>query len=185
MRRTKARRAVTNIFNQSELGKTTMKKNHVPASVWRNPVHFLAFGLGSGAAPVAPGTFGTLAAIPLYILASGLPLLTFLILVAVMTVIGVWLCHRTAHDLQIHDHPGIVWDEFVGYFITMIAAPPGWLWIVIGFILFRFFDIVKPWPIHWLDRRVQGGLGIMVDDMLAGVYAFLCLQGLVALAWFN
>jgi phosphatidylglycerophosphatase A len=78
--------------------------------------------------------------------------------------------------MGVHDHPGIVWDEFVGYWITMFAAPAGWLWIVIGFILFRFFDVLKPWPIAGLDKRVSGGMGIMIDDVMAGIYAAICLQ---------
>ena len=153
-----------------------IKRNHVPASVWRNPIHFLAFGFGSGAAPYAPGTFGTLAAIPIYWLMMPLPLWAYLGIVLVMTVMGIWLCDVTSKNMGVHDHSGIVWDEFVGYLITMAAAPPGWLWIVVGFFLFRFFDVLKPWPIGWIDRQVQGGWGIMLDDILAGVYAWLVLQ---------
>lgn len=156
------------------------RRNSTPSSVWRNPAHFLAFGLGSGAAPVAPGTFGTLAAIPLYLLLAPLPLWGYLLAVLAVSLLGIWLCDRTSRDLGVHDHPGIVWDEFAGYLVTMIAAPPGWLWIVVGFILFRLFDILKPWPIRWIDRRVHGGFGIMLDDLLAGVFAALALQ---ALAW--
>lgn len=148
-----------------------------PRSVWRNPVHFAAFGFGSGAAPVAPGTFGTLMAIPIYWLL--LPDLTWplysLFLIVTFTL-GVFLCGKTAHDIGVHDHGGIVWDEFVGYWITMFLAPPGWIWIVLGFVLFRFFDIVKPWPIRWLDKNVSGGFGVMIDDVLAGLMAFVCLQ---------
>lgn len=146
-----------------------------PRSVWRNPVHFLAFGFGSGAVPVAPGTFGTLVAVPIYLLLMSLPFWSYVAIVLAMLGVGIWLCHITSRDLGVHDHPGIVWDEIVGYLITMLAAPPGWLWIVIGFILFRFFDILKPWPIAWLDRQVSGGLGIMLDDVLAGVYAWLLM----------
>lgn len=146
----------------------------------RNPVHFLALGFGSGCAPHAPGTFGTLAAIPLYWLVADLPLRWLVLLTLIMFVVGVWLCDRTAHDFGVHDHPAIVWDEVVGYFITMLAAPPGWVWLVVGFLLFRLFDIWKPWPIRVVDRRVSGGFGIMFDDVLAGVYAWLVLQGI---AW--
>ncbi|TXS96700.1 phosphatidylglycerophosphatase A [Parahaliea maris] len=145
-----------------------------------SPIHFLAFGLGSGLAPKAPGTFGTLAAVPLYLLAAQLPLPAYSVFVVLSFAIGVYLCDRTSRDLGVHDHPGIVWDEFVGYWITMWLAPAGWLWIVAGFVLFRLFDILKPWPIGWLDRRVHGGLGIMIDDVVAGVMAWGCLQGL---AW--
>jgi phosphatidylglycerophosphatase A len=148
----------------------------VPPSVFRNPVHFLAFGFGSGAAPVAPGTFGTLAAVPLYLLLAQLPLGAYLLALVVLFGVGIWLCEKTAQDLGVHDHGGIVWDEFVGYWITMVAAPPGWLWLVIGFVLFRLFDILKPFPISWLDRHIKGGLGIMVDDAVAGTFAWLVLQ---------
>jgi phosphatidylglycerophosphatase A len=159
-----------------------MKRNVAPASVWRNPIHFLAFGLGSGAAPYAPGTFGTLAAIPVYLLLMLLPLWAYLVMVVLMAVIGIWFCDVTSKDLGVHDHSGIVWDEFVGYFITMIAAPVSWVWIVVGFLLFRFFDIVKPWPIRRVDRHVMGGWGIMLDDILAGVYAGVVLQIVVVIA---
>jgi len=155
------------------------RRNTAPPSVWRNPVHFLAFGLGSGAAPVAPGTFGTLAAIPLYLLLAPLPLWGYLLAVVAVSLLGIWLCDRTSRDLGVHDHPGIVWDEFAGYLVTMIAAPSGWLWIAVGFVLFRLFDILKPWPVRWIDRQVHGGFGIMLDDLLAGVFAALVLQAVV------
>lgn len=153
--------------------------NKAPASVWRNPVHFLAFGLGSGASPRAPGTAGTLAAVPLWYLLSQTPLVIYLLLVLLAFVIGIWLCGRTSRDLGVHDHGGIVWDEFVGYWITMIAVPVDWVWALAGFILFRLFDILKPWPIGPVDKRVHGGLGIMLDDVLAGVMAAAVLHGLI------
>ena len=145
-----------------------------------NPIHCLAFGFGSGLAPKAPGTFGTLLAVPLYLLLSQLSLLPYILVVVIAFAIGIYLCGRTATDLGVHDHPGIVWDEFVGFWITMIAAPAGWLWVVIGFILFRLFDIWKPWPIRFFDKNVESGLGIMIDDVLAGIYALMVLQ-LIAL----
>lgn len=153
--------------------------NITPKSVWRNPIHFLAFGLGSGAAPKAPGTFGTAMGVLIYIFLPAMPLLIYTLFLVVSFVFGVWLCGKTSADLKVHDHGGIVWDEFVGYWITMFMAPAGWLWIVIGFVLFRIFDIAKPWPIKWADEKVEGGLGIMLDDVLAGIMAGLCLQALV------
>ena len=147
-----------------------------PTSVWRNPVHFLAFGFGSGTAPVAPGTFGTLVAVPIYLLFSALNLWLYLLLISIMLVLGVWICHVTARDLGVHDHSGIVWDEIVGYLITMTAIPPSWHTILLGFILFRIFDILKPWPIAWADKRIHGGLGIMLDDVMAGIYALVFLH---------
>ncbi len=142
----------------------------------RNPVHLLAFGFGSGLAPKAPGTFGTLAAIPLYLLLAQLPLAGYALALILAFGLGVWICDKTARDLGVHDHGGIVWDEFVGLWITLFVAPPEWWWIAVGFLLFRFFDIVKPFPISWFDKNVKGGLGIMLDDAIAGSFAWLCLQ---------
>lgn len=149
-------------------------------TVMTHPVHFLAFGFGSGLSPFAPGTFGTIMAIPLYILMMQLSLIPYLIVVAIVCVTGVWICDKSSKLLGVHDHGGIVWDEFAGFFITMIAAPAGWFWILIGFALFRLFDIWKPWPISLLDKKVEGGLGIMVDDIVAGIYALICVQVLYA-----
>ncbi len=143
--------------------------------------HFLALGLGSGLAPKAPGTVGTLVAVPLYLLLQGLPLWAYLLTLVLAFALGVWLCEVTARNLGVHDHPGIVWDEFVGYWLTMTAAPSGVQWLVLGFILFRLFDIIKPWPIRQADRHLGGGFGIMFDDVLAGIYAWLVLQGIVLL----
>jgi phosphatidylglycerophosphatase A len=148
---------------------------HAPASVWRNPVHFLAFGFGSGAVRHAPGTWGTLASVPFVPLWQHMPLSGYLTVLVISSLLGIWLCGRTAKDLGVHDHGGIVWDEFVGYWLTMLLAPPGWLWLLGGFVLFRFFDILKPWPIGWVDRKVRGGLGIMLDDILAGLMALAVL----------
>jgi phosphatidylglycerophosphatase A len=150
----------------------------VPRSVWRNPIHFFAFGFGSGAIPVAPGTFGTLMAALIYLPMQNLNWSIYLIVVLASFFAGIWLCGRTATDIGVHDHGGIVWDEFVGYWITMFMAPEGLWWIVLGFALFRLFDIVKPWPIRWLDKNVSGGFGVMIDDVLAGLMACACLQTL-------
>ena len=143
---------------------------------WGNPIHLLAFGLGSGASPTAPGTLGTLAAVPLYLLIRPLPDWAYLLLVVFLFLLGIWLCGTTSRDLGVHDHGGIVWDEWVGFLFTLWLVPPGWGWLLAGFLLFRLFDILKPWPIGWLDRRVSGGLGIMLDDLVAGLFAFLIIQ---------
>lgn len=148
----------------------------MPSFKLSNPVHFLALGFGSGLAPKAPGTFGTLAAIPVYLLLVQLPLWAYLFAVAVSFVIGVYLCDRATRDVDVHDHPAIVWDEIVGFLITMIMVPAGWPWVLAGFVLFRFFDIIKPWPIRFLDRYVTGGFGIMIDDVVAGLFALAALQ---------
>jgi len=144
-----------------------------------NPVHLLAFGFGSGLMPKAPGTAGTVAAILPWLWLSQQSLTTYLIVLSVAIIIGIYLCDKTSRDLGVHDHSGIVWDEFCGLWLTMIAVPATWQWLLLGFMLFRFFDIIKPWPINWLDKKIPGGLGIMVDDLLAGLFAWLILQSLL------
>jgi len=138
---------------------------------FRRPMQFLAFGFGSGLSPRAPGTAGTLVAVPLYWLIAewSLPWYTFFVLVTAL--LGIWICGAASRELGVHDHPGIVWDEFVGYWITLWAVPVDWVWMLAGFVVFRVFDIVKPWPISQLDRKVKGGIGIMIDDILAGIMA--------------
>ncbi len=143
-----------------------------------NPIHFLALGFGSGLAAKAPGTFGTLAAIPLYLLMMGLPLTWYLGLTLLSVIAGIYICDKASKDMGVHDHGAIVWDEVAGLLITLIAAPAGWLWLLVGFVLFRIFDILKPWPIKWLDAKVHGGFGIMIDDVLAGIFALISLQTL-------
>ncbi len=140
-----------------------------------NPIHFLALGFGSGLAPKAPGTFGTLAAIPVFLLAAYLSNVYYISLVVIMSVAGVYICEKAAKDAGVHDHGAIVWDEIVGFMITMLLMPINWLTILVGFALFRFFDILKPWPISYLDKNCHGGLGIMLDDIAAGIAAWLCM----------
>jgi phosphatidylglycerophosphatase A len=142
----------------------------------RSPAQLLAFGFGSGLSPVAPGTVGTVAAVPLYLLLVQLPLPAYLLMVLVAAVGGVWICERASRELGVHDHPGIVWDEFVGFWIAAVALPAQPLWIASAFVVFRVYDILKPWPISWLDQEVQGGLGIMIDDIAAGLLACATLQ---------
>ena len=153
--------------------------NAIDASQLKDPVVLVAAGFGSGLAPRAPGTAGTVVAIPLFLLMQSLPLVTYLLVTTCLFIAGIWICTYTAEKLGVHDHPSIVFDEIVGYLITMIAAPEGWLPIVVGFILFRLLDAVKPWPISWFDRNVNGGLGIMIDDVVAGVIAMAIIQALV------
>lgn len=142
------------------------------------PIQFLALGFGSGLAPKAPGTFGTLAAIPVFLLLTSLlpsPLF-YAITVLVLTIAGIYICGKTATDVGVHDHPAIVWDEFIGFFITMFMIPVTWQSIVVGFILFRLFDIFKPWPISFIDKKMTGGAGIMFDDVLAGLFSLVIMQ---------
>lgn len=150
--------------------------NNDAEKVFTNPIHFIAFGFGTGLSPIMPGTVGTLVGVIFYILMHGLSLPIYVAITLILTLFGFWVCDRSAKDLGIHDYPGIVWDEVVGFLWTMTAIPFTWYWIVIGFIAFRFFDILKPWPIRWLDRHVMGGVGIMVDDLLAALYAWILLQ---------
>lgn len=142
----------------------------------RNPLHWLATGFGSGLAPVAPGTFGTLAAIPFYWFLADLPISVFCAIIVIASIAGIWICNSATKAIGQPDHGSIVWDEFVGLWITMIAVPKSWLWIAVGFLVFRFFDIIKPWPIRWFDRYVKGGLGIMIDDIVAGIFGWLTMQ---------
>ena len=158
-----------------------MKADAAPVPFWRRVVHFFAFGFGSGKAPVAPGTFGTLVGIPAYLLLQPFATYIYVAIVAGMFGVGVWLCHVTERDLGVHDHPGIVWDEIVGYLITMFLAPAGWAWMALGFVLFRLFDIWKPFPIRQIERRIQGGFGNMLDDALAAILAWVVLQAVVRL----
>lgn len=155
--------------------------NDAKPDLLRHPAQLLAFGFGSGLSPVAPGTAGTIAAIPVYLLVAQWNLLAYTLFVVLAAAIGIRVCGEASRQLRVHDHPGIVWDEFVGYWITMWAVPSGWQWVLAGFLIFRLYDIVKPWPVSLLDRKVGGGLGIMVDDVLAGVMACLTLHIAMAL----
>ncbi|HQQ63725.1 MAG TPA: phosphatidylglycerophosphatase A [Pseudomonadales bacterium] len=143
---------------------------------FRNWRHWLAFGFGTGLATKAPGTWGTLAAVPFYCLFAYLPPLQYMVVLLVSSVLGVWLCETVSRDLRVHDHGGIVWDEIVGYWITMLMLPFSVYWMLAGFMLFRLLDIWKPWPICWCDKNVHGGMGIMLDDILAGILACLILH---------
>lgn len=147
------------------------------AFLLRHPAHFLALGLGAGLAPIAPGTFGTLVAFPLYFLLAGLPEAAYWGIVSLAALLGVWACERTGKALGVADHGGIVWDEIVAFLLVLPCTPPTWWGYVLAFALFRLFDIWKPFPIAWLDARVKGGLGVMLDDLIAAVYAIACLLG--------
>lgn len=150
----------------------------VPAKiVFTNPVHWLAFGFGSGLAPKAPGTVGSLAAVPLFLLLSDLPLDVYLGICLLVSLLGIYICGYSARKLKVHDHPGIVWDEFAGFLITMCGFAATIQNVLLGFIFFRLFDIFKPWPIRWIDNKISGGSGIMLDDIIAGLFAWCCLYG--------
>ena len=145
-------------------------------SLLSNPIHLLAFGFGSGLSPKAPGTFGTLAAlIPWYFMATlSLPVYCGILLIVCLA--GIYICGKSSELLGVHDHGGIVWDEFCGLWIALIAVPLSLVPVLLGFALFRVFDILKPWPIGLLDKKLKGGFGIMMDDILAGIISAIILQ---------
>jgi len=150
-------------------------------TVLTDPVHILAFGFGTGLSPVAPGTVGSLVGVLFAWLTLDLGLPLQLGVAAAISLAGIWICGESARRLGVHDHPAIVWDEVVGYLAVMLVAPAGWLWAVAGFCVFRFFDIVKPWPIRDVDHAVGGGVGIMLDDLLAAAYGALVILALKTL----
>jgi len=136
---------------------------------------FVAFGFGSGLSRYAPGTVGTLAVIPFAILLKSLPVAWFWFLLAGLFLVGVHLCDISSRRLGQHDPGGIVWDEMVAYCLTVAFLPLSWPWWLAAFALFRFFDILKPWPIRLVEKRFGGGLGIMLDDIVAALYAMAIL----------
>ena len=143
--------------------------------LFAHPAHFLALGFGSGLSPKVPGTVGTIASIPIWLWLAEQSLLFQSFFLVAAFFIGIYFCDKTGKDLGVQDHGAIVWDEFFGFWLTMMFAPAGFIWVLLGFILFRLFDIWKPWPINYLDKHVHGGLGVMLDDVLAGVFAGLLL----------
>ena len=143
--------------------------------VLRDPVNLLAFGLGTGLSPIAPGTMGSLVGVALAWTTLVLPLESRLMVAVALILGGIWLCGESARRIGVHDHPGIVWDEIAGIYLVLLAAPSTKMAWALGFGLFRLFDIWKPWPIRDLDHRLKGGLGIMLDDLVAALYAALLL----------
>lgn len=149
--------------------------NKVPRSVWTNPIHFIACGFGIGAMPIAPGTFGTLVGVIFYLMLNRLPLISYIGVAVLLFVIGVVITGITNRDFGEEDHPAAVWDEVVGFLFVMIAIPPHWYFILLGFILFRIFDILKPWPIKLAEHIPPVGLGVMADDLVAAIYSWIIL----------
>jgi phosphatidylglycerophosphatase A len=148
-----------------------------PNVTWlRDPGHFLSLGFGSGLAPKAPGTFGTVAAIVVYLPMTLLSTPVYCAVTILLFFLGIWLCGRTATQLGTHDHGSIVFDEFVGFLVTMAFVTCSVSSVILGFLLFRLFDILKPWPISFLDKKVHGGFGIMIDDVIAGLFAVVILE---------
>jgi phosphatidylglycerophosphatase A len=149
----------------------------VDPALMRDPVHLVAFGFGSGLSPWAPGTFGTLIAIPIVLFVMQFGFAVHLGFAIFAALFGIYVCGESARRLGVHDHPGIVWDEITGFAVTMLAVPATMYWVVAGFALFRLFDIWKPWPIREADHSLSGGLGIMLDDVIAGFFAAAILLG--------
>lgn len=144
--------------------------------LWSHPLHCLSFGLGTGLSPKAPGTVGTLLGFPLYWLIMVLPPLQQWVGLVILFLLGIWCCEVTGRALGVSDHGAIVWDEVVAMAAVLVTAPAGMWWAMAAFVLFRLFDIWKPFPIGWVDARVKGGLGVMLDDALAAAMVMLVLQ---------
>ena len=162
--------------NESKRFQTKGAAVDLPVGFLRDPANFAAFGFGSGCSPKAPGTAGTLVAVLLYWPLQFLPVYLYVCMLLLTFILGVWLCGKASKALGVHDHGGIVWDEFVGFLITMFLIPITWQSLLVGFLLFRLFDIFKPWPISYLDKNCHGGLGIMLDDIVAGIAAWACMM---------
>ena len=145
----------------------------------QHPAHFFGLGFGSGLAPKAPGTFGTLIGYPLFWLISAFALSTQLIIISTLFVIGIYFCDVTGKALGVSDHGGIVWDEIVAMMLVLTFTPNQWQWWLVAFLLFRLFDIWKPFPISHFDAKLKNGFGVMFDDLLAAIYAIIGLQGLL------
>jgi len=148
--------------------------------LFAHPAHLIAFGFGTGLAPRAPGTVGTLLGLPLFwlVVAVAPDLPNRIVLLIAAFLVGIWACGRTGRALGVADHGGMVWDEIAAFALVLLFTPAGWLWIGLAFALFRLFDILKPWPIRLADRRLKGGFGVMFDDLLAALYAIAAIKGL-------
>ena len=169
-------------MNTSEPNEVTPDRIALRKVVLGSPTGFLAFGFGSGLSPFAPGTMGTLVAVPFIFALRSLSEPVFWIALILLFAVGVYLCGHVSRKLGVHDHGGIVWDEMLGYWLSAALVPLQWPWLLAAFLLFRFFDILKPWPIRQLDKKVSGGFGIMIDDVVAALFTLIILaviQGFV------
>ncbi len=151
----------------------------IPHTIWTNPIHFVACGFGVGLIPIMPGTFGTLLGVVLYLILVKLPLMLYIFSTVGLIAIGAWICGITNRDFGTTDHPAAVFDEIATFPLVMIGVPNTWPYLLIGFGLFRLFDILKPPPINWIDRHVHGGIGVMLDDVLAALFSLAVLQFMV------
>jgi phosphatidylglycerophosphatase A len=162
-------------MNSIEKEKVCPDRSTLKKVALTTPSGLLAFGFGSGLSPFAPGTMGTLVAIPFIFALKSLGTPGFWIVLLLLFLLGIWLCDQVSRKLGVHDHGGIVWDEMVGYWLSMAFVPLQWQWLLAAFVLFRFFDVVKPWPIRQLDQKVSGGFGIMIDDIVAALFTIIIL----------
>jgi phosphatidylglycerophosphatase A len=141
-----------------------------------HPAHFIALGFGTGLAPIAPGTAGTVLAFPIFALLSAwVPPLSLFGLILIFFGVGIWACERTGRDLGIADHSSMNWDEVVAMLLVLLLTPAGWAWQALAFFAFRVFDVLKPQPIRHFDRSLKGGFGVMFDDILAAFYTLLLM----------
>jgi phosphatidylglycerophosphatase A len=148
-------------------------------TIWTNPIHFVACAFGFGALPWMPGTWATLASIPLVLAFKQFPEAIYIAITAAMIIVGIYLCGVFNRDIGATDHPACAWDEMASFPIVMIGIAPTWYALALGFILFRFFDILKPWPISWCDRHIHGGFGVMLDDVVAALISLAILHGII------
>lgn len=158
---------------------TTLVKSPNLELLLEHPAHFFGLGFGSGLAPKAPGTFGTIVGFPLYFLIATFDLALQLSIIAALFLVGIYFCEVTGKSLGVSDHGGIVWDEIVAMMLVLAFTPNQWQWWLVAFILFRLFDIWKPFPIRQFDAKLKNGFGVMFDDLLAAIYAIIGLQGLL------
>ena len=162
-------------MNSSEKDKPVPDRRALKKVALGSPSGLLAFGFGSGLSPFAPGTMGTLVAVPFTFVLKSLGTPGFWIALLLLFLLGIQLCGQVSRKLGMHDHGGIVWDEMVGYWLSVAFVPLRWHWLLAAFVFFRFFDIFKPWPIRQLDRKVSGGFGIMIDDIVAALFTIIIL----------
>jgi phosphatidylglycerophosphatase A len=165
----------------NEKDETTPDSQALRKVALASPSGLLAFGFGSGLSPFAPGTMGTLVAIPFTFLLRGLGDVGFWLVLILLFLLGIKVCGHVSQKLGVHDHGGIVWDEMVGYWLAVAFVPLQWQWMLAAFLLFRLFDIFKPWPIRQIDKKISGGFGIMVDDVVAALFTIVLLAAVQAL----
>ena len=147
----------------------------IPLRMLANPIHCFSFGFGSGLLPKMPGTWGTIVAFIFFTPMMKLSSTSYLLLLVILTMFSIFAADYTSKELGVHDHSAIVCDEIVGYLLVLFFVPHTFIYILLSFVSFRFFDIVKPWPINFLDKNIPGGAGIVLDDIVAAVYAILAL----------